>query len=110
MNKNVYKLGDLVVERFAYFKDNFFAIYKIVKVDYVDEDSDMWFDGVDEEPYYAYECEITYVKSKRSTYLEIGDIVYYEETELIPLKKYLDTNFTVQDYIDVVFNNKNIEF
>jgi hypothetical protein len=110
MNNKPYDIGDLVVYRYAEFNDSFFAIYKVKDVEYVNEDSEMWFDGVDEEPYYAYECEIIYIKSLAPTVLEKGDIVYYEEEDLISMNKYLDTRFTIQDYINVMFNNKDIEF
>lgn len=103
-----FKIGDLVVQRYADFNDSYFMICRVVSIEYVDELSDMWIEDYDEEPYYIYEVEIAYIKDFVNGYLEYGDIVCFEESDIIPLKEYFNTNVTIQDYIDYKYNNKEL--
>jgi hypothetical protein len=103
-----FKIGDLVVQRNADFNESYFMICRVVGIEYVDELSDMWLDGYDEEPYYIYEVEIAYFKDFADSYLEQGDVVCFEEYDIVSLQEYLTTRVTIQDYIDYKLNNKEI--
>ena len=110
VKKADYKIGDLVVQRYADFNFRYFVICKIVGIEYIDELSDMWLEGYDTEPYYFYECEIVYLKQRDEYCLEVGDVVSYEESDLVSLSNFLNKQFTIQDYVDYEFNGKDIEY
>ena len=83
-----FKIGDLVVQRYADFNIRYFIICKINSIEYIDELSEMWMEGYDTEPYYFYECEIVYLKQNEGYCLEVGDVVCYEEDDLVSLNKF----------------------
>lgn len=108
VKKSKFKMGDLVVQEYPEFNDIYFMIGRVIGIDYVDELSDLWLEGYDEEPYYMYDVEIVYIKNctDEYLYLDLGDEICFEENEVIPLSEYFSRNLTVQDYIDYKYNNK----
>lgn len=110
VKRSEFKIGDLVVQKYADFNTRYFMICKIKSIEYVDEFSEMWMEGYDEEPYYFYECEIVFLKQRDEYCLEAGDVVCYEESDLVSLSKFLNKQFTIQDYVDYEFNGKDIEY
>ena len=97
-----FKIGDLVVDKNIDFKPKRFCICRVVSIEYVDELSDMWFDGVDESPYWFFETEIVYLKQSREYITEIGDILCYEGHELVSFMDYMKQEpATLDDYIQL---------
>lgn len=110
VKRSEHKMGDLVVDKLADFNCCYFMICRVIGIEYIDEFSDMWVEDYDTEPYYSYECEIVYLKQVEECYLELGDVVSYEESDIVSLSKFLNKPLTVQDYIDYEFNGKDIEY
>jgi hypothetical protein len=110
VKRSEFKIGDLVVQKYADFNTRYFMICKIKSIEYIDEFSEMWIEDYDEEPYYFYECEVVYLRQRADGYLEVGDVVSYEESDLVSLSKFLNKQFTIQDYVDYEFNGKDIEY
>ena len=102
-----FKIGDLVVNKHADFILNHFSINKIVEIEYVDEFSDMWFDDLDEEPYWFFVTEVVYLKQSPNYHLEMGDTLCFEESEIVSLNNYFNKSYTLDDYIK--FKNGNID-
>jgi hypothetical protein len=66
-------------------------------------------DGYDEEPYYLYETEVVYSKAITESCFdyEVGDFMCFEDNDVISLSDFfLQKEATVEDYIDVFYNNK----
>lgn len=99
-NECPFKVGDLVVDKLSDYKYNKFYICKIINIEYVDQYSDMWFEEVDKSPFWFFETEAVYVKQDPRYVVELGDIICYEDHEIITLEEYLNQKpITVNDYI-----------
>jgi hypothetical protein len=97
-----FKIGDLVVDKNADYKLSRFCICRVTGIEYIDELSDMWFEGVDESPYWFFETEVVYLKQTGDYMTELGDIICYEGYELVSLQEYLAQEPpTLDDYIQL---------
>ena len=97
-----FKIGDLVVDKNADYKLKRFCICRVVGIEYIDELSDMWFEGVDESPYWFFETEVLYVRQSGDYMTELGDIICYEDHELVSFMDYMNQDpYTLDDYIQL---------
>ena len=97
-----FKIGDLVVQKNADFLKGL-IIGKVSSIEYIDELSDMWIEDYDEEPYYLYDVSVVYVQGYN--YIDLDDVVCYEEVDLFSISEFLAHHITLDEYIQYYCEN-----
>ena len=103
----MYKVGDLVVDRTAPYRSGL-KICRVDEIEYVDENHEMYMPDFDDKPYTLLITELVYHVPFKKDMNELNDIICYESWEVMSLEEYLNTDITIDDYIDFNYNRKSV--
>jgi hypothetical protein len=104
MIKPRFEIGDLVVDRLSKYKTDKFYICRITDIEEMETYEFLYDnDSVDAEPVsptLLYMTEVVYVKQDNGYRVELEDVIFYEEFEIMTLEEYLaEEPLTIQEYV-----------
>jgi hypothetical protein len=106
MIKPRFEIGDLVVDKLSKYKTDKFYICRITDIEEMEACEFLYDydnDSIDVEsvsPTLLYMTEVVYVKQDNGYRVELEDVIFYEEFEIMTLEEYLaEEPLTIQEYV-----------